>query len=183
MMPMLQVSGPEIASSHLICRPLPSYSMPTQSARVYGTDTIGYSSTQVNSLIKKYGSKQVISVVPHWNGGGGNYHWTMVDKASNGVRRDSMKLAECMKNEFSKIQESYKNTDLYPMFKGGCRIENEEEKTTDWAPQVNCACVLTENWFPDCKSVNNPKEWFNGIGIELIAKAHADAIRRYVQDL
>lgn len=149
----------------------------------YGSDYTGYSLKQVEKLIKKYGSKQVLSVVPHWNGGGGNYHWTMVDKASNGVRPDSMKLAECMRNEFSKIQESYKDTSLYPMFKGGCRIENEDETTTDMGPRVNCACVLTENWFADFKGVDS-KSWLNSDeGIEKIAKAHVDAIKKYIEQL
>ena len=169
----------------------------------------GYTSREVKNLIEKYGSKQVISIVPHWNGGAGQYHMTMVNKAQNVTREDSKQLAECMLAEMTKVYENSSSFSSMPlgMMKGGCRIENLYPENTDWAPQMNCACVLTENWFqdwpagspywderpcgstitylyrPDNKRYTNGRAWLETDGLEIVSQAHAKAIKRYIDSL
>ena len=166
---------------------------------------------ETKALIEKYGSKQVISVVPHWNGGAGNYHITFIDKESNGPRADSLKLAECFQAEFNVLKNKKDTYTNMPtgMMNGDCRLLNFWEDTydskngkwikhTDGAPQQKCACVLTENWFADYPSgcpwddeteYNNGtpypsgRGWLMNEGIEEIAQAHAKAIKRYIDTL
>lgn len=123
----------------------------------------GYSTREIQELIKKFGSDKVISVAVHWNGGGGNYHSVFVNhkkgvtvkdgKTSPGVREDAKKFAECMKASFEKITEELrkKEDSVYPkgMLDGYERIVNLDENNTDGGPRNNCACILTENWFAD----------------------------------
>lgn len=150
-----------------------------QDGRNTGT---GYSMKETKTYINKFGSTNVISAVPHWNGGRGRYHWTMVNQTKLGIREDSMKLAECMRGEFLKIKEKWELDEKYgSMFGGDCRIAPEPDDVDDGAPKLKCACVLTENWFADYSS--NAKEWFNGDGIEEIAQAHAKAIKKYIYQL
>lgn len=168
------------------------------------TSRSGYSMYQTRQLISRYGSRQVISVVPHWNAGSGQYHMVMVNKASSGSRSDSMKLAECLRGEFEAVKNNRTNFSKIPegMLNGECKIEPLGEKNTDGAPQLNCACVLTENWFVDypegCKWDSESygktgadgryltgRGWLSDSyeGIEVIARAHAQGIRRYIETL
>ena len=166
----------------------------------------GYSMVETKNIIEKYGSKKVISVVPHWNGGAGNYHITFIDKLSNGPREDSKRLAECFQSEFIALKGEKNNLNIPTgMMNGDCRLLNfwedrwdaEKQKMiyhTDGAPQQKCACVLTENWFADYPSGTNwsseppasgsGREWLiSEEGIEKIAEAHAKAIKRYIDSL
>ena len=168
------------------------------------TSSSGYSMFQTKQLINRYGSRQVISVVPHWNAGHGQYHMVMVNKASLGTRSDSMKLAECIRGEFEAVRNRRTEFSEPPvgMLDGDCRITPLGEKNTDGAPQLNCACVLTENWFVDypygCNwdsdgtydSLGGDGRFLTGRGwlsseegIEAIAQAHAQGIRRYIETL
>lgn len=150
----------------------------------------GYTLKEVKTLIQKHGSKSVLSVVPHWNGGAGNYHVTIVNKASKGARQDSLKLAECMRGAFLNVKNS--NPDE-KMTSGECNIWNLPESNTDPAPDLACACVLTENWFADFPSkadyAKNPKEtygrkWLESEdGIETIVNAHIEGIKKYLEQL
>ena len=191
-----------------------SYALNIQRCNKNGSHTgsDGYSMRETKALIEKYGSKQVISVVPHWNGGAGNYHITFIDKESNGPRTDSLKLAECFQSEFNVLRNKKATyTNMPPgMMNGDCRLLNFWEDTydsktgewikhTDGAPQQKCACVLTENWFADypsgCpwkddKNYNSGSPYASGRGwlmsaegIEEIAQAHAKAIKRYIDTL
>ena len=164
---------------------------------------------ETKKIIEKYGSKKVISVVPHWNGGAGNYHITFIDKLSNGPREDSKRLAECFQSEFIALKGEKNNLNIPAgMMNGDCRLLNfwedrwdaEKQKMiyhTDGAPQQKCACVLTENWFADypsgCNWSNDStleessysgRAWLMSVeGIEKIAEAHAKAIKRYIDSL
>lgn len=169
------------------------------------TSRSGYSMFQTKELIMRYGSDRVLSVVPHWNGGAGQYHMVMVNKASLGTRSDSMRLAECMRGEFEAVRNMRGQFTKLPegMLNGDCRITPLGEKNTDGAPQLNCACVLTENWFADYPSGSRwdsedekiyggfggdgryltGRGWLSDEGIEVIARAHAQGIRRYIETL
>lgn len=124
------------------------------------TSDRGYSMAETRAIVKKYGSKCVISIVPHWNGGKSYYHVVMVNKASNGSRRDSNILAEMLREESIKMIGKGVNGEFRKMPVGFMRNKNIKpvtplgENNTDGAPQQDCACVLTENWFADY-SVNN----------------------------
>ena len=155
----------------------------------------GYSTIETQNIIKKYGSENVISIVPHWNGAAGNYHGTFVNKVSKGVREDSMRLAECMVTEFLKVKEKRSELNIPKgMMDGACDIKNLGENNTDGAPQLNCACVLTENWFADypvgCNwsseppAENSGRRWLlSDEGIEEISTAHVNGIKRYIDTL
>lgn len=162
----------------------------------------GYNMKETKNIIKKFGSKEVVSVVPHWNGGAGKYHLVMVDKASNGVREDSLKFGECMVSEMLKVKENRNNLNTPTnMLTGECKLVNLFEKNSDGAPQLECACLLTENWFADyspkgfiwtddstLKPVDGKyltgRAWLiSEEGVETIADAHVKAIKRYVNTL
>lgn len=121
------------------------------------TSSGGYSMRETRAIVNKYGSKRVISVVPHWNGGGSYYHVVMINKASNGSRRDSKIFAEMLREESLKMIEKGVNGEFKKMPDGFMRKKNIKpvmplgENNTDGAPQQDCACVLTENWFADYK--------------------------------
>lgn len=87
----------------------------------------GYSAREVHSLVNKYGSKKVISIVPHWNGCGAKYIcvfdgkqigtwyntgrqnkygkdiWWWKDPRNPRVREDSARLAAYTRAEAQKI--------------------------------------------------------------------------------
>lgn len=165
----------------------------------------GYSMIETKNLIEKYGSENVISVVPHWNGGGGQRHETYVNKTEATTRKDSLKLAECMQTAMEEVAKRGRNGDFVDMplnaMKGPCKVAHLGESNTDGAPQQNCACILTENWYADYPygskwdndNLYNKKDangryasmrgWFMDKGCEIIAKAHAEGIRRYIDSL
>ena len=181
-----------------------SYSENIQICNKLGNHTTknGYQSTEVKNLINKYGSDKVISVVPHWNGGYGQYHMVMVNKLSASTRSDSWALAECMKTEIDKAREDsgFYNTMPVGMMKYDNRISLLGMKNTDWAPQQACACILTENWFADYpinsrwyaedyggKDENgrykSGRGWLENEGMDILAQAHARGIKRYIDNL
>ena len=126
----------------------------------------------------------------------------MVNKASKGVRDDSFKFGECMVSEMLKIKENKDNLAAPTnMFSGKCELTNLFENNSDGAPQLDCACLLTENWFADY----SPKgyKWYDDSnlgkidgkyvtgrgwlmsdeGVETIARAHVNGIKRYIETL
>ena len=171
----------------------------------------GYSMKETRTLIQKYGSKNVISIVPHWNGGGGQYHWTILNYKGS-VRDDSKKLASCMATEVKNTRDSILSDEYYKKYKSGLvqsgvsgiiKVDFLPKTNTDGAPRVDCACILTENWFTDYNIAKNGGSkwqtgdinqfsdmmysWFNDNdekgGIEVIAQMHANAIKRYIDSL
>lgn len=161
----------------------------------------GYSMKETKTLINKLGSQNVVSLVPHWNGGGHDFHGAYVNKASKVVRPDSRKLAECIQavvQDFvnNKPADLFKNhSGVKEMMNGRAKVLNLLEGCSDGAPDLKCACVLTENWFADYPSVakwkSSRKNWPNlgwgwitsDIGIETIARLNAEGIKRYVDGL
>lgn len=155
----------------------------------------GYSGREVrDTYIQKYGSKGVISIVPHWNGAKGNYYLAMTGGGDNHKpqRQDSLELCRCIVEEAKKVKNSVK---FNGMFDGAVSIKELGAENTDWAAQLDCACVLTENWFADYKSKGNewatepPAEhtgryWLESEeGIETIANLHFNAIVNYIKSL
>lgn len=180
----------------------------------------GYSLRETEELIKKYGSKGVISVVPHWNGGGGQYY-TIFDGKIIGDRKnenskwsnprnpkyrsDSVEFAKYMAAEvenFIKRQHIYKAPE--GMFKNLNKsthllyTDSYSHDKTDPAVKVNCACLLTENWFADYgygwDKINynllsngrytNGRAWLESDeGLTAIAEIHVNAIVNYISSL
>jgi hypothetical protein len=56
----------------------------------------GYSMVETRNLVKKYGSKKVISLVPHWNGCGQKHYTALKGGKDDFTREDSIKLMECV---------------------------------------------------------------------------------------
>ena len=156
------------------------------------TSSKGYSMKQTKKIIEKYGSESVVSVVPHWNGGMQNYYLVVLDY-KNRIRQDSLKLAECMIGEAKK----FKNEEPDSWSKataGAFNIKSYEDATgrvpnpdkDDGACRLNCACILTENWFHDYivpDGLNYKKHLQDNDTINRLAKAHANAIKKYIDQL
>lgn len=153
-----------------------------------------YSGAEVDKLIQRYGSKQVVSVVPHWNGGNGNYYLLIVDEP-DALRSDSLKLANAMREVVKEVivnNDKYFTEEYVPMINGGIKQwsineirgkewNNNTRKTSDWAPRKKCASILTENWFADWNNYKG-KEWLDA-HIEDVARMHCDALKRYMDQL
>jgi hypothetical protein len=157
---------------------------------------------EARKVVNAFGSKRVISVVPHWNGGAGSYYLILLNKNKEKVREDSKILAECMKTEADKIiQNKDKLTNLPDGAIGdNIYVKNLNKNNTDEAPQLDCACILTENWFADYPPQNGQwakssygeikngkyvtgRGWLENDGVDVIAKAHANAIKNYINSL
>jgi D-alanyl-D-alanine dipeptidase len=130
------------------------------------TTSSGYKTTEIRTLVKKYGSRKVISLVPHWNGSGGNYFSALKGGKDDVTREDSIKLMECISacanevkkrvSEFTTLPEGAMNgectVELFPSRKEKDKQTGKEywvHKSTDGATMQKCACALTENWFAD----------------------------------
>lgn len=181
----------------------------------------GYSLRETEELIKKYGSKGVISVTPHWNGGGGEYYLVFYgkiigDRTNNAsgwinprnakYRSDSVEFSKYMeaevenflkkKDTFTKAPEGMfrkLKTDTHLLY-----TDDYAHDKTDPAVKVNCACLLTENWFADygrnwnstyynTMSNNrylNGRAWLESDeGLMAIAEMHVNAIVNYITSL
>ena len=155
----------------------------------------GYSMRQTSNLIQKYGSKKVISLVPHWNGAGGKYYVAMTGGGKNNKpqRTDSLNLCKFVIDEAKKVKNSIK---FNGMFDGDVKTLPLGSNNSDGAAQLDCACVLTENWFADYNSKDSTKwaqeppgentgrYWLeSNEGIEAIANIHFNAIVNYIKSL
>ena len=176
------------------------------------TTAKGYSMIETQQLIKKYGSKCVISVVPHWNGCAGNRFEALMGGEEDYTRPDSIKLMECIVEEARQVKERAMNgefsdfvasamsgtvkvTHFPPRKKDGVVVY----KSSDGATMVNCACALTENWYADYPSTKEWEQlssekqleadngfmsgWLNGDGLKVIAELNAKGIMRYIETL
>ena len=152
----------------------------------------GYSMTETRNIIKKHGSNSVISVVPHWNGGSSDYYLVMLDYTGR-ERKDSIKLAECMVGEVKKFKEEWEGKCPSNAMNGGFKIKPYNEavgrapnpQKDDGACRLNCACILTENWFRDYPNAKYEVQgWLEDEKtIESLAMAHANAIKKYIDQL
>lgn len=160
-----------------------------------------YSMKETRNLIERHGSDSVISVVPHWNEGGGRryeifLHWSGYE------RPDSVNLANCMKHA---VNNRLKDKSVFGEYEKAVNNEInilplnyyfEKDDGQDGAPRLDCACILTENWYPDYDkntgkgdntrlkygSVDNL--FYNWLmsdkGVQTVAQMHADAIKEYI---
>ena len=176
----------------------------------------GYSTKETQNLIKRFGSDKVIHIAPHWNCGGNSYYLIELDYSWK-VRRDSTILANCMKSIIQNFIENNKeilpttipNNVIINSMDKVIGLEKVNEDKNDSAPRLDCACVLTENWFADW-------DYNNGVGdsstwglyggtikkykkdkcknlfcnrlleddmIELVAQMHAEGIKKYIDSL
>lgn len=185
------------------------------------SNKVGYNLKETEELIKKYGSKKVISIVPHWNGGGGRYyvifdgkvlgdrkdiHSAWTNPRSPKYREDSVILAKFMAAEVNNFLDKkdlytkapdgmFKNlkTDMHLLF-----TESYNPDKTDPAVKMNCACILTENWFADYGTgydrtnynqlinghYTNGRAWLESDeGLTAIGEMHVKAIINYINSL
>lgn len=141
--------------------------------RIHKEENSGYSSKELKQVINKFGSDQVISVVPHWNGGRGNYFMALRGKKrcdkiekedgkrhcnDERMRSDSYLLGQFFDEEVAKVSARSKEFKLLPpgMMDGGPNKNYLLETTgfgdadkSDPSLTGDCACVLTENFFAD----------------------------------
>jgi len=140
-----------------------------QRCNVNGTHTNarGYSGAQIKRIISKYGSKKVISIVPHWNAAYGSRFevYRGYDTETTTVfRPDSDSFADIVMSEAKKVIARYKRGEFTKITPGAmdcvspAGVPRERLQVTkknisygkqDPSVMVNCACVLTENWFVD----------------------------------
>lgn len=171
----------------------------------------GYSTTETQSIIKKYGSKNVISIVPHWNGGHASHFLALKNNRNENTRKDSIILCKYMIAEAYKLLEKA-NNGAFSTMPIGFMSEKEQnwhkepafppDGTNDGAVKLDCACVLTENWFTDysntgmdCYSENyneldgdgryqTGRAWLESDeGCNAIADMHVSAIVNYINSL
>lgn len=153
-----------------------SFSKNVHKCKTSESSSGGYSAREVNSLVNKYGSKKVISIVPHWNACGGQYFMVFdgkqigtkingnswKDPRDQKMRGDSAKLAAYVRVEAEKVIQRYNNGEfnLIPegMMNNGVSkthllyTESYQNDMTDPGVNPNCACILTENFFADYKT-------------------------------
>lgn len=115
-----------------------------------------YTMEATKTLINKYGSQNVVSLVPHWNECSGSYYLFMLDYMGK-ERPDSYELYKYGRETVKEctIPEDWKNimltdNDSIKVVPSGYYSVKNSEKN-DGAPRLNCACILTENWFADTK--------------------------------
>ena len=151
------------------------------------TDNIkSYSGKEVYELVGKYGSKKVISIVPHWNGGAGSRWEGIINSSGQTTRLDTIKLLECIAVEAAAVKSSASTYTNMPegMMSGAIGINGfYSSVSTDPGTMPNCAAALTENWYADYKEWKG-KEWLvTDEAINVIAEMHAKGIKRYIDSL
>ena len=123
-------------------------------------------------MVDKYGSKCVVSVNVHWNGDGGQYFaafWAH-KRADGGVnmRADSQKFGLYFREAFKEVvnrKDTYSKMPIGMMDAGvptwhyALGAHNTDPGAGWAAHPTHCACVLTENFFPnfypkDTKKIN-----------------------------
>lgn len=150
--------------------------------------TTGYSCKIAKSCVTTYGSDRVISIVPHWNGydGKANYYSAWLNAVA--PREDSVRFSAIFRNNATDMQKNDARYKLGPTKDAKlCQLFKWTKEGTklgdDPAVWLNCACVLTENWFVD---YDNPKarEWIESEdGLNLISDLHVKSIKEYIDSL
>jgi D-alanyl-D-alanine dipeptidase len=170
----------------------------------------GYSMIETRNLVKKYGSKKVISLVPHWNGCGQKHYTALKGGKDDFTREDSIKLMECVCACAKEVKAKSASFTTMPKgaMDGSCSVvqfpaRKKDDgtisyKSCDGATQQDCACALTENWFADYpKGCNwagaNYKDkdsegrfktmraWLESDeGVQTIAEINAKGIKKYI---
>lgn len=149
-------------------------------------NTTSYSGKEVYELVGKYGSKKVISIVPHWNGGAGSRWEGIINSNGQTTRLDTIKLLECIAVEAAAVKSSASTYTNMPegMMSGTIGINAfYGSASTDPGTMPNCAAALTENWYADYDNWKG-KEWLDtDEAINIIAEMHARGIKRYIDSL
>lgn len=191
-----------------------------------GMQSSSYDFSPVRHLISKYGSDCVISVNIHWNGNNGAYWADFYGRKGADetlyYRPDSRKFGCYMREAARKVYEGRNGYSKMPegMMEKGIKEEKGGPlcyllKPTNTDPgagfpfggkKVNCACVLTENWFPNFypktgKKINwladnwdeidsetgrycNGRGWLESDeGCSVLADMHVNGIVNYINSL
>lgn len=162
-----------------------SYSQNIQKGRTKTDKT--YSGSEAYELVSKYGSKKVISIVPHWNGGAGKYWCGIMNGTSQTTRLDSVKLMSALACEAENVKKNAASYSNMPndMIKGAVDIRAYivGEISLDCGTMPNCAAALTENWFADYANWKG-RDWLESEeAVNVIAELHAKGIKRYIDSL
>lgn len=129
-------------------------------------------------LVGRFGSRKVISVMLHWNGGGGSYWCGLMNGTEQTTRLDSVKLMECICEEANAVKERLN----LPLMKGGCSVRNYfGEQAKDAGCMPNCAAACTENWFMDFNGKEGKRWLVSNDGIKTIAELHVNGIKQYIK--
>jgi D-alanyl-D-alanine dipeptidase len=158
--------------------------------------------TAAYHLVEHFGSRKVISIMPHWNGGG-NRAWLALMRGPNETTRfDSVKLMECIcaaAYEFGKTVTADNAASLGVPINDGkpavsnnkleyfvCHYMNGEADDPGCLP--NCAAACTENWFADWPKANSSTrgrdEWLGtDKGRTTVANIHIAGISTYIETL
>ena len=144
-----------------------------------------YTGNEVRKIIERYGSKNVISIVPHWNAARGDFFIAFRGKRlcddrdseincrNPEMREDSYIFGSIFDEEVKKVAERAKNNEFLTlpngMMKRATVGNNSDLKyllpytaegaaSMDPAVNLNCACILTENFFVDfgAEQANSP---------------------------
>lgn len=129
-------------------------------------------------LVGRFGSRKVISLMIHWNGGGGSYWCGLMNGTEQTTRLDSVKLMECICEEANVIKNRFNE----PLMNGSCSVRNYSGKyANDAGCMPNCAAACTENWFMDFNGKEG-KEWLvTQEGINAIVELHVKGIKQYIK--
>jgi hypothetical protein len=150
-------------------------------------------------------------VSPHWNAAGANRYEIFLNWRGY-ERPDSEEFAKCMR---SAVKDTIKNKEKFGKYKKAisnqvdiCPLDKyfPKNKDQDGTPRLDCACLLTENWFVDFNYVDGksgaaeydlfhrgkikkcPENLFYyGLHdekiIDIIVKMHVEGIKRYIETL
>jgi hypothetical protein len=181
-------------------------------------ESSSYDFWPVRRLIEKYGSDSVISVNVHWNGDGGQYFAAFwAHKTADGgvnMRSDSQKFGLFFREAFKEVvarKDTYSKMPIGMMDLGVptwhyALTASNTDPGAGWAANpTHCACVLTENFFPNYypkdRHINwlaenykdidpstgryqNGRAWLESDeGCNVIANAHVNAIVNYINSL
>ena len=129
-------------------------------------------------LVGRFGSRKVISIMVHWNGGGGSYWCGLMNGTEQTTRLDSVKLMECICEEANVIKNKFNE----PLMNGSCSVRNYSGKyANDAGCMPNCAAACTENWFMDFNGKEGKKWLVSKDGINAIANLHVNGIKQYIK--
>ena len=139
------------------------------------------------ALVDRFGSRKVISVMPHWNGMGGTYWRGLMNASGQTTRLDSVKLMECICEEANAIKETLSGK-AKEMTAGNCAVTHyytipgKSPYAADAGCMPNCAAACTENWFGDWNGWEG-RQLLGGELFDKVVDIHVNGIKRYIRML
>ena len=138
------------------------------------------------SLVGRFGSRKVISVMPHWNGMGGNYWCGLMNASGQTTRLDSVKLMECICEEANAIKGTLSG-EAKEMTAGSCFVTHyystpKQIYAADAGCMPNCAAACTENWFGDWNNWRG-RQLLGTVLFDKVVDIHVNGIKRYIKML